>query len=162
MKGRKARWAEVLQEFDRNLRYRKGQYNVVADALSRMPEVENLSFTVLKSDLLETIKGKCEHDPFYTKVWTMVSKRDPSPPNIAHGAQANNANTTPLNSPNVGEEFHRWKNFSINDGHLIRKGRICVPKDHDIRCQIFYECHDSLSAGHPGIRKTYAHVRRHF
>ena len=25
-----------------------------------------------------------------------------------------------------------------------------------------YECHDSPSAGHPGIRNTYAHARRHF
>ena len=50
---------------------------MVADALSRMPEVENLSFTVLKNDLLETIKGKCEHDLHYAKVWEMVLKRDP-------------------------------------------------------------------------------------
>ena len=56
---------------------------MVADALSRMPEVENLSFTVLKNDLLETIKGKCEHDPHYGTVWNMVLKRDPSPPLIA-------------------------------------------------------------------------------
>ena len=83
LKGRKARWAEFLQEFDCTLRYRRGRYNVVADALSRMPEVENLSFTVLKNDLLETIKGKCEHDPHYGKVWNMVLKRDPSPPLIA-------------------------------------------------------------------------------
>ena len=57
---------------------------MVADALSRMLEVENLSFTVLKNDLLETIKGKCEHDPHYTKVWQMVLKRDPSPPRKVH------------------------------------------------------------------------------
>ena len=56
------------------------------------------------------------------------------------------------------DEFHRWKHFSIDDGHLLQKGRICVPKDTDIRRQIFYECHDSPSAGHPGIWKTYAHV----
>ena len=127
-----------------------------------MPQVENLSFTVLKNDLLETIKGKCEHDPHYTKVWQMVLKRDPSPPLIEKGAQAYDATTTPQNSHKDSDEFHRWKHFSIDDGHLLRKGRICVPKDTDIRRQIFYECHDSPSAGHPGIRKTYAHVRRHF
>ena len=34
LKGRKARWAEILQEYDCQLRYHKGLYNVVADALS--------------------------------------------------------------------------------------------------------------------------------
>ena len=127
-----------------------------------MPKVENLSFTVLKNDLLETITGKCEHDPHYKKVWQMVLKRDPSPSLIEKGAQAYDATTTPQNSHKDSDEFHRWKHFSIDDGHLLRKGRICVPKDPDIRRQIFYECHDSPSAGHPRIRKMYAHVCRHF
>ena len=37
-----------------------------------------------------------------------------------------------------------------------------MPLDNDIRRQIMYECHDNPSAGHPGIRKTYALVCRHF
>ena len=37
-----------------------------------------------------------------------------------------------------------------------------MPSDDDIRCQILYECYDSPSASHLGIRKTYALVRRHF
>ena len=38
----------------------------------------------------------------------------------------------------------------------------CVPTDNDIRRQSLYEYHDSPSAGHTGIRKTYALVRRQF
>ncbi|RYA67305.1 hypothetical protein DD595_26375, partial [Enterobacter cloacae complex sp. 4DZ3-17B2] len=45
LKGRKARWAEILQEYDAKLRYRKVRYNVVANALSRMPEINSLLFT---------------------------------------------------------------------------------------------------------------------
>ena len=52
---------------------------MVADALSRMPEIESLSFTELKSDLLTSLRGKCEHDQVYGKVWNMVKRRDPSP-----------------------------------------------------------------------------------
>lgn len=33
LKGRKARWTEILQEFDLTLRYQRGKFNVVADAL---------------------------------------------------------------------------------------------------------------------------------
>ena len=57
LKGCKARWAEVLQEFECNLRYRKGRYNVVADALSCMPKVESLSFIEIKSSLLDNLRG---------------------------------------------------------------------------------------------------------
>ena len=130
---------------------------MVAGALSRMPKVENLSFTVLKNDFLETIRGKCEHDPHCEKVWQMVLKRDPSPLLIVKGAPAYNASTTPQNSHKESDEFHCWKHFSINDGHLFFKGWICVPKDIDIRRQNFYECHDSPTASHPRIRKMYAH-----
>ena len=80
LKGRKARWAEFLQDFDCTLWYRKGRYNVVVDALSRMPEVESLSFTKLRSDLLASLQGKCEHDQAYGQVWNMVKRREPSPP----------------------------------------------------------------------------------
>ena len=59
---------------------------MVADALSWMPKVKNLSFTILKNDLLETIKGKCENDPHYEKVCQIVLKRDPSPLLIVKGA----------------------------------------------------------------------------
>ena len=61
LKGQKARWIEILQEYDARLRYRKGWYNVVADALSRMPKT-----------------GMCEHDDTYSKVWRYEEMKDPS------------------------------------------------------------------------------------
>ena len=130
---------------------------MVADALSRMPEVESLSFTELRSDLLASIQGKCEHNPAYGQVWNLVIiRRDPSP------NPSTNAVDSTQDSPLSSDELNRWKHFSIDQGYLLHKGRVCVPQDADIRRQILYECHDSPSAGHPGIRKTYAHARRHF
>ena len=60
--GRKASWAQILQEFDLQLCYQKGKFNIVANALSCMPMVNELSFTTFKSSLLESLKGLCEHD----------------------------------------------------------------------------------------------------
>ena len=77
LKGQKARWAKILQECDCKLRYRKERYNVVADVLSRMPEINSLLFTELKSELLESLIGKCKQDSSYSKVWNHVQMRGP-------------------------------------------------------------------------------------
>ena len=50
LKGRKARWVEILQDYDYKLRYCQGRYNVVTDALSRVPQINSLSFTKIKSE----------------------------------------------------------------------------------------------------------------
>ena len=89
-------------------------------------------------------------------MWQAVVRRDPS---HSHGSVDEAAT---LSSTLSSDELNRWKNFPIQDGHLLHKGRVCVPMDTDTQCQKLYECHDSLSAGHSGIRKTYALVRRQF
>ncbi|MCO5558830.1 hypothetical protein L7F22_012418 [Adiantum nelumboides] len=76
MKGRKARWAEILQEFDLQTRYQRGKYNVVTDALSRMSQINKLSFMVFKNDFLKTLCGLCEHDPAFLEVWRTVRDRN--------------------------------------------------------------------------------------
>ena len=62
----------------------------------------------------------------------------------------------------VALDGFKWKNFSIDDGYFLYKGRVCVPRNEEIRCQILYECHDSPSAGHPGVNRTYSLVKRQF
>ena len=43
-----------MQDFDLDIRYRKGSLNNVANALSRIPEVNALSFTEISTDLFES------------------------------------------------------------------------------------------------------------
>ena len=45
---------------------------------------------------------------------------------------------------------------------MLYKGRVCVLDNDDIRRQILFERHDSPSAGHPGIQKTYVLLKRQF
>ena len=58
LRDHKAREIEILQEFDYQLRYHKGWYNAIANALS-------LSLMELRSDLLVSLQGKCELDQVY-------------------------------------------------------------------------------------------------
>ena len=50
----------------------------MADALSRMPELNALLFTGLKSEFLESLRGKYKQDQSYAKVWSHVTMRGPS------------------------------------------------------------------------------------
>ena len=70
---------------------------MVADALNPMPEIKRISFTELRSDLLTSIRSKCEHDQVYSKVWNMVKRRDPSP------LEAYDENSTQGSSPSNDE-----------------------------------------------------------
>lgn len=64
---RQARWIEFLEEFDFEMIYRPGKDNVVADALSRRPDlkVNELIETEanISTPILEQIKQAYQHDP---------------------------------------------------------------------------------------------------
>lgn len=47
-----------------------------------------------------------------------------------------------------------FEDYELVDGLLLRRGKICVPKDQTIRRRILESRHDSPLAGHPGRAKT--------
>ncbi|MCO5572214.1 hypothetical protein L7F22_025966 [Adiantum nelumboides] len=73
-RGRKARWVELMQEFDFEIRYRKGSSNRVADALSRIPEVNALSMAEISTDFYLSLRGLCRSDRHFGKLWNEVEK----------------------------------------------------------------------------------------
>ena len=71
-KSRSRNFPFLMQDFDFSIRYRKGSMNTVADALSRIKEVNILSFTKIKFDLLDHLRGKYLDDNYFSKYWTKV------------------------------------------------------------------------------------------
>ena len=78
--------------------------NTVVDALSRIREVNMLSFIEITSNLYDHLRGKYPDDSYFTKYWT----RDETRTNI----------TTTLTL----KEF-----FYIASGLLYRNGKVCFP-----------------------------------
>ena len=56
--------------------YQKGKFNIVANALSHMLMVNELSFTRFKNSLLESLKELCNHDTSFVEVWWSVGAQN--------------------------------------------------------------------------------------
>ena len=100
--------------------------NTIADALSRIKEVNILSFTEIKSDLLDHLQEKYLDDRYFSKFWSKAES----------GNDAIHSTTTSKVT------------FHISNGLLYRCGKVCVPDLPDIKGKILYECHDTPWAGH--------------
>jgi hypothetical protein len=78
---RQARWLETLQSVTYEVKYRPGKTNVVADALSRIPAVNNLSAISLD---LGDLTSLYEKDPYFSLVWeTLLNPEEASEKQLA-------------------------------------------------------------------------------
>ena len=103
--------------------------NIVADALSRIREVNMLSFTEITSYLHDHLRGKYREDSYFAKYRTRVESRT-------------TITTTSKES------------FRIANGLVYRNGKVCVLDLLEVKKIILFECHDAPSTGHPGIHRT--------
>ena len=130
---RQARWQEFLAEYDFKIVYVKGEENTVADALSRMPEVEEggslgavAAVLTVSTDpkLSEAIREGYKSDAFCQRVLRNL------------------------------DSFPAAK---VVDGLVFIESRLVVPRVGTIREDLFRAAHDSL--GHFGAEKSYANLR---
>nr|XP_041632108.1 uncharacterized protein LOC121502491 [Drosophila kikkawai] len=130
--GRIARWALDLQQYQYDVHYRLGKYNVVADALSRQP-LEHLQRLMPDERLCKWLKRKLA---------------------------------------DVQDDPQRFPDYVIQNGELYRHlghrpddqdyipWKLCVAAEH--RARILQECHDALTAGHFGTRKTILRISQKY
>jgi len=133
--GRLARWALELQQYDYEIRYRRGILNQVADTLSRHPTETTEETCAINPPrackwyrrMVQAVKNEPENYPDYCVRKKQLFRR------ILHS----------LNKDDAGEE---WKTcVSTND-----------------RDRILRENHDAPTAGHLGITKTLARLARSY
>ena len=131
---RLARWALELQDVDLEIRYRRGAFNHVPDALSRIPEpLPNLGAI-----------SPVEEDPWYHQKFAAVER---TPAKFPDWRVENDRlyvhRVDPLKS-----EFEEWG----------EPWKLVLPKGR--RREALRECHDHPTSGHPGVDRTVWRARR--
>jgi hypothetical protein len=126
LSARQVRWSEFLAEFDFKIDYEPGKKNVVADALSRRPDHQQLSTAVSsaavsKTNILSAIKHAYINDETCRAI---------------------------LQQPNSHREY------AIRDGVIYKGQLVYVPKDISVRTRLLAEAHDVPVSGHVGVAKT--------
>jgi hypothetical protein len=141
LSGRQARWLETLQEFDVTIVYKPGKSNIVADALSRRPDLSLNAISTAQPAYLDRIRDQYPNDPDFGEIFEHLTANQ-APPGTLRG---------------------KLSKYHIIDGILyFLDNRVCVPVDKRLREDLIHAHHDAPIAGHLGVDKTYLALQRQF
>ena len=190
--GQVARWLEVLGTYHFTIEHRAGLKHGNADALSRGPcrqcgmddSTENACKVVTRSAAKnQPMASQAEPDPSTPDPWTGVGDLSVGP--LATAQKSDPVLSKLLAWREAGDRppwikvsaegldlkvyWAQWDSLTQKDGLLCRKlhmdrgpDRIQVLLPTSLQEQALQQCHDAVTAGHMGIRRTLASVRARF
>ncbi|GBG59583.1 hypothetical protein CBR_g49843 [Chara braunii] len=132
------RWIEVIDQYDFKLDYLKGEYNKVADALSR------------RADYLGALISEFGLSKDVTRSLGEAYKEDPITMDIINKLQAKDKPTS--------DEFVMVDRLLFLEKAGFK--RFVVPSRETLRSLFLVECHDAM--GHFGYKKTSANLVQRF
>ena len=159
---RQARWSLFLTRFDLTLRHRPGKTMIRADPLSRRPDHEegvhndNEGQTLLKPEFF-TIKAiQTSHESTVNDAQLLDKIKEA----LAIDEMTRDYRALLASGPReFGKTLKEW---NFEKGLLLRRGKVYVPKDKNIRIELMKLHHDTRLAGHPGRWKTLELVSRNY
>ncbi|POM65368.1 Putative retroelement [Phytophthora palmivora] len=141
---RMARWLSFFAEYNFRVEYRPDKLNVLADALSRRPENEQVHVSRVTTDLYDRIHLAYQGDENYTPLVQFLS-------------DGKDAKVDRL-SPRQRAQLHRYE---LADGPW-RSSSGCRTNDEDLKYDILLGAHDVPVSGHLDREKTYQTVSQTF
>lgn len=158
---RQARWSEFLSEFNFVIKYRPGKLGLKADALSRKPDMNTASNVSTDDNNLQVLLPR---ERFVTLAASYVAiQNDNSIISLIKAALSQDSKAQEILSELNANKEETRKFYHLNaEGILLYKNRIYVPNDNDIKLLILKSKHDSVTAGHPGLKKTLKLLRMDF
>ncbi|GBG70106.1 hypothetical protein CBR_g5737 [Chara braunii] len=131
-------WIEVIEQYDFEPQYIKGEYNKVVDVLSRRPDFSGAVITEfgLADDVTRSLVEAYREDPFMAEIIRRLEAKDKV----------------------TSAEFEL-----VNGLLFLEKAgnkRLCVPNRESLHSLFLGECHDAT--GHFGYKKTAANLLQQF
>jgi hypothetical protein len=130
------KWVTKILGYDFEIVYKKGEQNVVADALSSKDEdVEAFlcAISIIQPDWIIEARDEWKNDE---KVWTIIQK---------------------LQQDSSTSDRFTWKNYSI-----WYRVHLYLCKKSQLKQKVLLELHTSPVGGHSGFLKTYHRVKKDF
>ena len=160
---RQARWALYLSRFDFVITHKAGKSNGRADALSRRVDLQvndeddNLDQVVLKPSQFKVAANQRGHAAVIpdTAILRRIRTCSDKDQIVAEALEK----IQDLGPPRLQRDFTEW---NAEQGLLLFRGCIYVPKDVTLRRDIVQMHHDAPAAGHPGRAKTLELVSRNY
>jgi hypothetical protein len=128
-------WLKKMLGYDYEIIYKKGKYNIVADALSRQHEEEGSLFylSLMVPDLIEEVHQEWITHQTTSKLIECL-KEDPNPPT----------------------------SYTGKDNIICYKDLLVISPSSTLKPSLLNEFHSSSIAGHLGFQKTYGRARHYF
>jgi hypothetical protein len=165
-----ARWLSFFAEYNFRVEYKPGKQNVLADALSRRPDMED------SRPILEVAVASVRRDePAFELARVSVSSVRGSLRDEIIALYAHDEQCKLLIAYFSGEKVElpprltaKLSRFAYSEGLLWHRIsdedylRIVVPDNTELRLQLLSEFHDVPTSGHLGREKTFLSLSAHF